>query len=222
MTSLFTWRDQSGAPVCVCKGALNTEGCANIIKELKDKTDVGTHIKADGSLDTGQSGKRDSNVAWFNDFDLQNTFKMFVDIANYECGWRYDIVDSEQLQFTVYDGAKKQHYDWHTDGQGCHHNARKSMQFHQPKEASLQFTPQTNLLGTVRKISLSAVLNDDYEGGELLFRTLHENSEIKETSITPNKGDLVIFPSYIDHKVAPVTKGIRYSVVAWYGGPPFK
>ena len=222
MTSLFTWRDQSGAPVCVCKGALNTEGCANIIKELKDKTDVGTHIKADGSLDTGQSGKRDSNVAWFNDFDLQNTFKMFVDIANYECGWRYDIVDSEQLQFTVYDGAKKQHYDWHTDGQGCHHNARKSMQFHQPKEANLRFTPQTNLLGTVRKISLSAVLNDDYEGGELLFRTLHENSEIKETSITPNKGDLVIFPSYIDHKVAPVTKGIRYSVVAWYGGPPFK
>ena len=222
MTSLFTWRDESGAPVCVCKGALNTEGCANIIKELKDKTDVGTHIKADGSLDTGQSGKRDSNVAWFNDFDLQNTFKMFVDIANYECGWRYDIVDSEQLQFTVYDGAKKQHYDWHTDGQGCHHNARKSMQFHQPKEANLRFTPQTNLLGTVRKISLSAVLNDDYEGGELLFRTLHENSEIKETSITPNKGDLVIFPSYIDHKVAPVTKGIRYSVVAWYGGPPFK
>ena len=222
MTSLFTWRDESGAPVCVCKGALNLEGCDNIIKQLKDQTDVGTHIKADGSLDTGQSGKRDSNVAWFNDFDLQNTFKMFVDIANYECGWRYDIVDSEQLQFTVYDGAKKQHYDWHTDGQGCHHNARKSMQFHQPKEANLRFTPQTNLLGTVRKISLSAVLNDDYEGGELLFRTLHENSEIKETSITPNKGDLVIFPSYIDHKVAPVTKGIRYSVVAWYGGPPFK
>ena len=222
MTSLFTWRDESGAPVCVCKGALNLEGCDNIIKQLKDQTDVGTHIKADGSLDTGESGKRDSNVAWFNDFDLQNTFKMFVDITNYECGWRYDIVDSEQLQFTVYDGAKKQHYDWHTDGQGCHHNARKSMQFHQPKEANLRFTPQTNLLGTVRKISLSAVLNDDYEGGELLFRTLHENSEIKETSITPNKGDLVIFPSYIDHKVAPVTKGIRYSVVAWYGGPPFK
>ena len=222
MTSLFTWRDESGAPVCVCKGALNTEGCANIIKELKDKTDVGTHIKADGSLDTGESGKRDSNVAWFNDFELQNTFKMFVDITNYECGWRYDIVDCEQLQFTVYDGAKKQHYDWHTDGQGCHHNARKSMQFHQPKEANLRFTPQTNLLGTVRKISLSAVLNDDYEGGELLFRSLGDDSEILETSITPNKGDLVIFPSYIDHKVAPVTKGIRYSVVAWYGGPPFK
>lgn len=219
---MFVWRDESGAPVCVCKGALNLEGCDNIIKQLKDKTEVGTHIKADGTLDTGASGKRASNIAWFNDLELQHTFKMFVDIANYECGWRYDIVDCEQLQFTVYDGAKKQHYDWHTDGQCCHYNARKSMQFHQPKEINLNFTPQTNLLGTVRKLSLSAVLNDDYEGGELLFRSLGDNSEIKETSITPNKGDLVIFPSYIDHKVAPVTKGIRYSVVAWYGGPPFK
>ncbi len=222
MTSMFTWRDQSGAPVCVCKDALNLEGCANVIKQLKDNTDVGTHIKPDGSLDTGESGKRNSNVAWFNDPDLQNTLRMFVNIANYECGWRYDIVDCEQLQFTVYDGAKKQHYDWHTDGQGCHYNARKSMQFHQPKDTNLQFTASPSLLGTVRKISLSALLNDDYEGGELLFRTLDQTSEIKETSIKPNKGDIIIFPSYIDHKVAPVTKGIRYSVVAWYGGPPFK
>ena len=96
------------------------------------------------------------------------------------------------------------------------------MQFHQPKQVNLQFTPQPNLLGTVRKISLSAVLNDGYEGGDLLFRSLEDHSEVKETSIRPEKGDLVIFPSYIDHKVAPVTKGIRYSVVAWYGGPPFK
>ena len=222
MTSLFTWRDQSGAPVCVCKNALNPEGCDNIIKQLKNKTDAGTHIKADGSVDSTDTSKRHSNIAWFNDLDLQNTFRMFVDIANYECGWRYDLVDCEQLQFTVYDGTKKQHYGWHTDGQGCHFSARKAVQFHQPKELNLHFTPQPNLLGTVRKISLSAVLNDNYEGGDLLFRSLTENSEVQETSIRPEKGDLVIFPSYIDHKVAPVTKGIRYSVVAWYGGPPFK
>ncbi len=54
------------------------------------------------------------------------------------------------------------------------------------------------------------------------FRTLHENSEIKETVIEPQLGDLIIFPSFIDHKVSPVTKGVRYSVVAWFGGPPFK
>ena len=65
-------------------------------------------------------------------------------------------------------------------------------------------------------------MNDGYEGGEMRFRTLHENSEVKETVIEPQLGDLIIFPSFIDHKVSPVTKGVRYSVVAWFGGPPFK
>ena len=84
------------------------------------------------------------------------------------------------------------------------------------------YTPQSNLLGTVRKISVSAILNDGYEGGELMFRFLDQKSNVKEVTISPELGDVVIFPSYLDHKVAPVTKGIRYSVVAWYGGPPFK
>ena len=188
---------------------------------LKDRTEPGTHITSAGSIDT-EVQQRDSNIAWFNDQELQNIIRGYVDIANYECGWRYDIVDSEQLQFTVYDGDKKQHYDWHTDSQCDHHMARRSMQFHKPKENNLMYTPQTNLLGTVRKLSVSAILNDGYEGGELMFRFLDQDSNLKEVTISPELGDVVIFPSYLDHKVAPVTKGIRYSVVAWYGGPPFK
>ena len=49
-----------------------------------------------------------------------------------------------------------------------------------------------------------------------------EKGHSKTTKIKAKKGDLVVFPSFIEHKVAPVTKGVRYSVVAWYGGPPFK
>lgn len=219
---MTTWRDDSGAPCAVIKCALNPEGCENIIKNLKDKTQIGTHIEQDGSVSKVANKQRNSDVAWFTDHDLQNALRGFVDIANYECGWRYDIVDSEQLQFTVYDGAKKQHYDWHTDGQCDHYNARKSMQFHNPSEPNLMYTPQTNLLGTVRKLSVSAILNDDYEGGQLMFRFLDGDSNLEEVAITPRLGDVIVFPSYLDHKVAPVTKGIRYSVVAWYGGPPFK
>ena len=219
---MTTWRDKSGAPCAVINNALNSEGCENIIKNLKDKTQVGTHISDDGSVVKTHNEQRNSDIAWFVDHDLQNALRSFVDIANYECGWRYDIVDCEQLQFTTYDGAKKQHYDWHTDGQGDHNGARRSIQFHNPSEINLLYTAQPNLLGTVRKISVSAMLNDNYEGGELLFRFLDVNSNLKEVKITPRLGDLVVFPSYIDHKVAPVTKGIRYSVVAWYGGPPFK
>ena len=55
-----------------------------------------------------------------------------------------------------------------------------------------------------------------------MFRFHDGDSKLAEVAITPRLGDLVVFPSYLDHKVAPVTKGIRYSVVAWFGGPPFK
>ena len=55
-----------------------------------------------------------------------------------------------------------------------------------------------------------------------MFRTLDDNAQLKEFKVEAGAGDVIVFPSFIDHKVAPVTKGIRYSVVAWYGGPPFK
>jgi len=35
-------------------------------------------------------------------------------------------------------------------------------------------------------------------------------------------GSIVVFPSDMEHRVAPVTKGIRYSLVVWFVGPPFK
>ena len=76
-------------------------------------------------------------------------------------------------------------------------------------------------------LSVSGILNDDYEGGELQFRTLSLLGEISVSvilNVVCKKGDLelLVFPSYINHRVKPVTKGVRYSVVAWYGGPPFK
>ena len=86
----------------------------------------------------------------------------------------------------------------------------------------LKHISQANLLGTVRKISVSALLNDRYEGGELAFRYLNDQAELVEQRLACKQGDVIIFPSYLDHKVYPVTKGIRYSVVAWFGGPPFK
>ena len=78
------------------------------------------------------------------------------------------------------------------------------------------------MLGTVRKISVSVILNDDYEGGDLEFLVINAKGELEICKITPAVGSAIIFPSYIMHRVTPVTKGTRYSVVAWYGGPPFK
>jgi PKHD-type hydroxylase len=70
-----------------------------------------------------------------------------------------------------------------------------------------------------RKLSIVVQLSspDDYEGGELKLHNFHE-----PTAINKEKGLVVTFPSYTLHEVAPVTKGERYTLVAWVHGPPFK
>lgn len=222
MTSIFSFRTlikNEQLPCFIVNDALDPEGCRNIIKQLKDQVEPGTHMDSN----TGElikSDTRKSGVKFFRDDTLNARLRELVDIANHEAGWRYDIVDQEMAQFTSYDGAEQQTYDWHTDGQGCHLNARNSTLFHQKQD--LKHISQANLLGTVRKISVSALLNDRYEGGELAFRYLNDQAELVEQRLACKQGDVIIFPSYLDHKVYPVTKGIRYSVVAWFGGPPFK
>ena len=73
--------------------------------------------------------------------------------------------------------------------------------------------------GTVRKLSLTIQLSapEDYEGGELALQTR------LDADIMPKElGKMVVFPSYVLHEVRPVTKGTRYSLVAWISGKPFK
>lgn len=85
------------------------------------------------------------------------------------------------------------HYDWHID---CS----------PPKE------------GLQRKLSLSLQLSDpdSYEGGDLLL------GRKTPTSVTRKQGSIVVFPSCIFHKVTPVTRGERFSAVAWMRGPQFR
>ena len=67
-----------------------------------------------------------------------------------------------------------------------------------------------------RKISCVMMLNDDYEGGKLMI-------DGKALDQTYGAGNVVIFPSYMLHKVEPVTKGTRNSLVVWgIGDEPFK
>ncbi len=58
-------------------------------------------------------------------------------------------------------------------------------------------------------LSIIGLLNDDYEGGELIM--------FEDKKIDTKKGDLLIFPSNFlyPHEVTPVTKGVRYSYVSW-------
>jgi PKHD-type hydroxylase len=66
-----------------------------------------------------------------------------------------------------------------------------------------------------RKLSVSILLNDpnEFEGGEFEFRDC--KPELKQ-------GSILVFPSFLDHKVMPVTSGTRYSAVGWMEGPAFR
>lgn len=66
-----------------------------------------------------------------------------------------------------------------------------------------------------RTMSCILLLNNDYEGGELVFGSPDEKEEILKVEVKPNR--MIIWPSTFlyPHKVMPVTKGIRYSIVSW-------
>jgi len=79
---------------------------------------------------------------------------------------------------------------------------------------------------TQRKLSATVQLTDEskYKGGELLFKDLKGKNEpeILTNKVFKKKGTIVVFPSYMLHKVTPVTQGIRHSLVLWTCGNPWK
>ena len=69
----------------------------------------------------------------------------------------------------------------------------------------------------VRKISMTLLLSDPstFEGGELEFMSKGKTAKLQQ-------GQAIFFASWLQHRVKPVTKGERFSLVMWFGGPSFK
>ena len=72
---------------------------------------------------------------------------------------------------------------------------------------------------SARKLSMTIQLSDpdEYEGGDLQFMINQ-----KVVSAPREKGTIIIFPSFIIHRVTPITKGTRQSIVGWVSGPPYR
>ena len=159
------------------------------------------------TIDATDTNSRISDVAWTSEQWIYNTIWPWMEGVNKRAGWKYDITSAEGMQITRY--KKGGFYCFHRDGKGDHLSA-----YDMPDKEFMH--------GRVRKLSMTVLLNDDYEGGEFQFATY--NKEKCEISVPEfNKiGSIVVFPSSMEHRVAPVTKGIRYSLVVWFVGPPFK
>lgn len=109
--------------------------------------------------------------------------------------WNFDLISiNDSIQYTEYYDVKEGHYTWHQDiGAG---NASK------------------------RKISITVQLSDpeEYEGGEL---EMWQGANAVVTA-EKGKGVVFIFPSYMMHRVTPITKGTRRSFVLWVGGQHYR
>jgi PKHD-type hydroxylase len=107
--------------------------------------------------------------------------------------WGFDLHSIiDDIQFTEYE-AGGGHYDWHID-----------------------IGPKTI---SHRKISIVIQLSDpeDYEGGDLELMPGNYSFAVPK-----KKGAVVLFPSFILHRVTPVTSGLRRSAVLWVGGSHYK
>jgi PKHD-type hydroxylase len=76
-----------------------------------------------------------------------------------------------------------------------------------------------------RKLSASVLLSDpeDFAGGHLSFPEYVGglDSQQMRSLATPRRGTAVFFPAYQPHRVEPVSRGVRQSLVGWFAGPPF-
>ena len=147
---------------------------------------------------------RVSDVVWVKPQWLYDIVFPFMNEANDGAGWRFHIKSAESMQITRY--KKGGYYNFHKDGRSDYLSA-----YDEPENLFLH--------NHVRKLSMTVVLNDNFEGGAFEFAS-YGKEKCVITHITPEMGSIIVFPSSMEHRVAPVTKGIRYSLVVWFLGPP--
>jgi len=154
--------------------------------------------------------KRDSNVVWMSDRWIYKEIQPYIHHANANAGWNFDWDYSEACQYTKYE--KGQFYDWHCDSWDKPYIKQQGDPLH----------------GKIRKLSVTVTLSDpkEYKGGELEFDFRQNDPDkprktVKCKEILP-KGSLVVFPSFVWHRVCPVKSGERKSLVIWNLGWPFK
>ena len=142
------------------------------------------------------NGIRESEIKWIHSDDksfwVYEKLGQYIQQANNKL-WKFNLQSIvDSIQYTVYYEGGG-HYDWHVDiGPGSINH---------------------------RKVSLTIQLSDpdEYEGGDLEIWT---GGDFK--TIERKQGCAILFPSFLMHRITPITKGIRRSLVLWAGGDSYK
>ena len=172
-------------------------------EQCRDIINAGHSCKPEqAKVGGGKTGKHDTKkrvttISWIPFKKLPQMYKLIeqqISKVNLNHFMFDGVKITEPAQFTEY--PKGGFYDWHMDlnsfGQTGEH--------------------------PIRKISMTCLLSDpsEFKGGDLAFED-HGNNKVKL-----QQGQAVFFASFMRHRVEPVKKGIRRSLVMWFGGTPFK
>ena len=187
--------------------AISPQQCQDIIKVASTKIKQQGTIAGVDQLTTVKLGRK-SKIAWISEPWIYDLINPFIHTANRKAGWNFQWDWNELSQFTIY--KKGQYYGWHAD------------QFTSPLKSKSK-----NIDGKTRKLSLTLQLTDKtkYEGGDFQFQWLKQDENFLHTETVKDAKDLgtiIVFPSFLWHRVLPITTGKRESLVNWSVGHPFK
>lgn len=168
------------------------------IEKIGDTLNIegGKTINKNNQIES-DSAIRKCKVGWMpNNSETEFVYSKLANFVTYANSKYFDFDlfgFVEDFQYTVYDGNES-HYGWHLD---------------LPRNGDI---PN-------RKLSLVLQLSDpiNYEGGNLELFT-----SSTPTILEKKRGIVHLFPSYLLHRVTPVTKGIRKTLVVWVNGERFK
>jgi len=161
--------------------------------EPKQQAYVGNDERTKGGVIDTKT--RTSHISWIPFKKMTDMYKDIERIMKTTNGNHFGfdgMTITEMAQYTEY--PEGGFYDWHVDN-----------------DVSMQHEPP------VRKISMTLLLSpeSEFEGGDLELMKEGKVAKIKQ-------GHAIFFASFIRHRVTPVTRGRRQSLVMWFGGTPFK
>lgn len=180
--------------ICFIENFLSKEECIDLRNQ--DNWENGLVGGGENNLNLNV---RNSKVSWITPFSNPQIYLKVINLFNEanNSTYKYTLNFLDSLQLTLYDGNDDGFYGVHQDS-------------------------FNNNIGDVsdRKLSMSVLLSEpsEYQGGELIIDP-KSNGLI---NVPKKMGSAAIFPSYLEHEVTKVTKGNRFSLVAWAQGPMFK
>ena len=187
--------------VATAEPVLTPEQCDELISIGQNEPKINATIGTTEKITKLDEKYRKSIISWIPFAKAVPTYQVirqWMEVTNNNY-FGFDTVQlSEQGQYAEYN--KGGFYNWHMDS-----------------------NVEMASMPTVRKISMALLLNDpkDFEGGDFeIF--CGETLDSEKNKYKLKQGHAIFFASFLLHRVMPVIKGNRKSLVMWFGGSPLR